>query len=158
MSGGHDDGHGHTKKVEKPSPKLPLKPIFIICIVVGLCIWAGWCTMQGAKSTNGSVQTGPAQQPVQAAPVATDPCSMNPAVTVSARPAGTTPEWVSIPMGRCEAVPVTPGMGISYTRVCLDVNRQTDTTGLCPGGAYAVGYQSTSSATVQVTTRFRHNP
>lgn len=105
-----------------------------------------------------AVQTGPVQQPAQAAPVATDPCAGNPAVTVTARPAGTTPEWVSIPMGHCEAVPQTPGMGISYTRVCLNTKRETDTTGLCPDGAYAVGYQSTSSRTIQVTTRFRYNP
>lgn len=87
-----------------------------------------------------------------------DPCAGNPAVTVTARPAGTTPEWVSIPMGHCEAVPQTPGIGIAYTRVCLNTNRETDTTGVCPNGAYAVGYQSTSSASVQVTTRFRYNP
>lgn len=158
MSGGHDSGHGHAKEAKKPSPKLPLRPIFTICIIVGLCIWVGWCTMQGAKAPNGNVQTGPVQQPTQVAPVATDPCAGNPAVTVTARPAGTTPEWVSIPMGHCEAVPQTPGMGISYTRVCLNTKRETDTTGLCPDGAYAVGYQSTSSRTIQVTTRFRYNP
>lgn len=102
-------------------------------------------------------QTAPRTETPAETP-ASDPCAANPAVTVTARPAGTTPEWVSIPMGHCEAVPQTPGIGVSYIRVCLNVRRETDTTGVCPDGAYAVGYQSTSSASVQVTTRFRHNP
>lgn len=148
---------------KKPSPKLNMTVVLWIAAgaAIALALFFGYIGQKKAEMNPqgpAAVQTGPVQQPAQAAPVATDPCAGNPAVTVTARPAGTTPEWVSIPMGHCEAVPQTPGMGISYTRVCLNTKRETDTTGLCPDGAYAVGYQSTSSRTIQVTTRFRYNP
>lgn len=131
--------------------------LIVILFAISKCDGEDNKTVTGPQSS-AAVQTGLPAQPAQPARGASDPCAGNPAVTVTAKPAGTAPEWVPIPMGHCEAVPQTPGMGITYTRVCLNTKRETDTTGTCPDGAYGVGYQSTSSRTVDVTTRFRYNP
>lgn len=149
MSGGHDSDHGHAKEAKKPSPKLPLRPIFTICIIVGLCIWVGWCTMQGAKAPNGNVQTGPVQQPAQAAPVSS--CSSK-NTSITAPAGGARTQWVPIPSG-CGVVPGA-GRGYRYGVECVNHQGSIALDGVCAGPASAERYYSKESGSVSIPVEF----
>lgn len=140
--------------------KTVMGTIVLLIIVLFAISKCGGGKGNGTASTPqgpAAVQTGPAQQPAQAAPVATDPCSTQAPRTVTA-PTGTARSpWVSLPTGSCLAQS-SAGRYVTYGVECLGTDGNTYADGVCKGYAAAERYYSKGASPVEVTMTAVYRP